>query len=52
MDKEIDLELVDDMATDLFNTQKDLKLAKINEAYHRKQMEYCQEQIKILSKKE
>ena len=28
--------------------RKKLRLAKINESYHRKQMEYFQEEIKIL----
>jgi hypothetical protein len=28
---------------------KNLRLALINEAYHRKQMEYYQEEIKILT---
>ena len=41
---------------ELWNTSWDdmnkLKLAKINEAYHRKQMEYHQEQIKILTSRE
>ena len=31
--------------------EKELELAKINEAYHRKQMEYFQEEIKILNGK-
>lgn len=28
--------------------KKEIKLAKINEAYHRQQMEYYQEEIEIL----
>jgi hypothetical protein len=31
--------------------QERIMLAKINEAYHRKQMEYFQEEIRILEKK-
>ena len=32
------------------NIKKEIKLAKVNEVYHKKHMEYFTEQIKILEK--
>ena len=46
--KEADYEL--EPITD--QTKLDVQLAKVNEAFHRKRMEYFQEEIKILEGKQ
>ena len=48
---EKELEIMGKRLNETVESKKELKLAKINEAYHRKKMEYYKEEIKILENK-